>query len=526
MSGSASHDLDFVQAQVETPFRNYLKSSSDLLRGLAPSLGLSQAQAFSDEELDILVEHAFHRYVEQAGLFGTPEGCRSRLEAIQAIGVDEIGCLIDFGIPTDVVLESLHHLDQLRQQVQSGPRYDLTSNLLSHSVTHLQCTISLAQMLILDEAAFDALAQVQHLLLGGEALPQGLAQALLERRAAQGTPGPLLNMYGPTEATIWATTHRVEADDLGAPIPIGTPIAGTYAYVLDSHQQLCPIGVPGELYLGGDGVVPGYHERPERDAERFVPDPFRPGRRLYRTGDRAFARQDGSFSFLGRTDHQVKLRGHRIELGEVEAALEALPSVDRAAARIFGDGFADQRLIAYVILAQAAELPSAQVQSQLRRALTELLPAAMIPAQILVLNALPHTPNGKLDRSALPSPQPTAGGDGQPTQLTPPRNDLERGIAKLWAEALGVSNVGRDQSFFDLGGHSLLMARVHARLKQELGVDLPLVRLFQYPTIESLVAHLEGAADAQAPAVTAQQQASKQRDAMRRLARRGRTSIA
>lgn len=518
------HDLDEVRAEIEVPFRNYLKSSSDLLRGLAPSLGLGgRGVVFSEDDLDVLVEHAFKRYVDTAGLFGTPRSCLEKVDEISAIGVSEIACLIDFGIPASNVLESLHPLDELRRRSSSTVSFTIPEQVTRRTITHLQCTPSLAQMMTFDDASLDALAKVEHLLLGGEAMPTTLASRLLERRRELGTSGALINMYGPTETTIWSTTHRV--DNADEAIPIGRPIANTRTYVLDVDFQPCPIGVPGELFIAGEGVVLGYHERPDLDAERFLPDPFVSGERMYRTGDRVQWREDGALAYLGRNDNQVKLRGHRIELGEIENALERLADVERAVTRVWGESGESQQLVAYVMPKASVNLQDshAELSARWRRELGEHLPAAMVPGMMIVLPELPRTPNGKVDRNALPAPHDTSV-TAAVVDIAPPRNDLERNVAEIWSDVLGRGEVGRDQSFFDLGGHSLLMARVHARLKTDLEVDLPLVRLFQYPTIAALVEHIEQGASGSSSAAAVQRKASRERDALRRLGRRTRTT--
>lgn len=518
-------DRDFVRAQVERPFRDYLKSSSDLLRGFAANLGMGDgARPFSDDELEVLVDHAFQRYFQTSGLFGTPLDCRDRLAQLQALGVTEIGCLIDFGVPTDTVLDSLESLHALRLQQGHARQVSIPEQLERHELRYLQCTPSLAQMLSLDEASRAVLARVPTLLLGGEALPVGLAQRLTAARAEAGAEGALLNLYGPTETTIWSTVYRVRGDE--ETMPIGLPLGGERAYVLNEARQLCPVGVPGELYLAGAGVVLGYHQRPELDAERFLPDPFAPAAdaaaaRMYRTGDRAVWREDGTLGFLGRNDDQVKLRGHRIELGEIEAVMERCAQVTRAVAQVWQAGDGDQRLLAYLLLAAGSE-PS-EAEAAVKRELMTALPAAMIPSGFVVVTELPYTPNGKIDRRALPAPDQQRASAVR--DLAPPRNELERKVAAIWAEVLGLPAVGRDESFFDLGGHSLLLAKLHARLKAELGMEPPLVKLFQYPTVAKLVEFLEadsaGAEQQKAQEVRAQ--ASLQRGALQRLAQLGKS---
>jgi len=353
-------------------------------------------------------------------------------------------------------------------------------------VTHMQCTPSLARMIALAPQGLSSLGQLQKLLLGGEALPLALA-----RQLRQVFRGAMLNMYGPTETTIWSTTSRIE--EYPHSISIGKPIRNTQVYVLDSALRPAEPGVAGDLFIGGDGVVRGYWKRPELTAERFLDDPFFPGNLMYRTGDIARFLPDGSLEFLGRADFQVKLRGFRIEIGEVEAALETQSGIAQAvvvACDFQSEGNAeDKRLVAYVVPKAGSSIK----QADLRGALTATLPEYMVPSIFMMLDSLPLTANGKVDRKALPTPVV----DEEPqTSQELPRNELEAVIAREWQEALGVKQVGLNRNFFDLGAHSLMVAEVHMQLQQLLGREISLVDLFQFPTVSTLAAHLSGQAAA------------------------------
>ena len=322
-------------------------------------------------------------------------------------------------------------------------------------------------------------------LCGGEALPAELARGLRRRS------GQLWNVYGPTETTIWSTQDRI--DEVGATVPIGRPIANTQTYVLDARLHPVPLGAAGELYIGGNGVARGYLDRPELTAERFVPDPFAgaPGARLYRTGDLARYRADGRIECLGRVDHQVKLRGFRIELGEIEAALREHPDVHDCVVVAREEG-ADKRLVAYVV-ARDEGAPSV---TELRQLLKGRLPEYMVPSTFVRLPALPRTPNGKVDRRALPAPGPAerAGAD------ILPRSPIEEAVAGIWREVLGLERVGIHDSFFELGGHSLMATQVLSRVQEAFGVTVPLRRVFESPTIAGLAESVEvGRRDGQAP---------------------------
>ncbi|GAA0390346.1 hypothetical protein Acor_47020 [Acrocarpospora corrugata] len=328
-------------------------------------------------------------------------------------------------------------------------------------VTHVQATPSGWRML-LDSGYRDPALTA---LVGGEALGPELARRL------RGSVGRLVNVYGPTETTIWSTAWEVPAKP--AAVRIGAPIGGTQVYVLDERFNPVRAGVPGELLIGGAGVAHGYLGRASLTAERFVPDPYgAPGGRLYRTGDMVRWRPEGELEFLGRTDNQVKVRGHRIELGEVEAACEAFPGVIQAVAAVH-----EENLIAYII----GEVSLGAVS----RALASTLPAHLVPARFIRITTLPMTPNGKVDRAALPSPT------AQRAEFTPPRTDAESLVADVWTEVLGVPRVGAHDDFFRLGGQSLLAVRVAARILAITGVELPILTMFTRRTVADLAVALE-----------------------------------
>jgi len=323
-----------------------------------------------------------------------------------------------------------------------------------------------------------ACTSLRRVVCSGEALPAPLARRFFAAFPAGAAP-ELLNLYGPTEAAVDVTAWRCEPGDPRETVPIGRPAANTATWVLDAHLRPVPIGIPGELYLGGVQLARGYHARPELTAERFIPDPFADGARLYRTGDQVRLLAGGEIVYLGRLDHQVKIRGVRIELGEIEAVLSALAGVRQAVAVVHGD-----RLVAYVT-GEAAE-------EDLRRQLRERLPEAMVPTAFVRLDALPLLPNGKVDRKALPAPD-----RGPAPGFVPPRTPEESLLAEIWAELLGLEQVGARDNFFERGGHSLLAVLLMARIEKRFGKALPLSALFAAPTLESLAALL---ARAEAPA--------------------------
>ncbi len=314
------------------------------------------------------------------------------------------------------------------------------------------------------------------ILCGGEAVPRELANRLLE------TGAEVWNLYGPTETTIWSTAHRI--DSRQGSVPIGKPIANTQIYILDDQRQLVPKGVPGELYIGGDGLAKGYLHRPELTAERFVQNPFDSDGKIYRTGDLARWLPDDNLEYIGRVDNQVKLRGFRIELGEIETAIEQLPQVRQAVVMVREDAPNDQRLTAYVSLRDGENIDS----KELRAALSSRLPEYMLPSQWLFLKEFPLTPNRKVDRRALPVPENDNAG---PALSAPPTTESEIRIAEIWQELLNHKRVGINDNFFDLGGHSLLVVQLQSRLRKQLDCQISLIELFQRTTVFSIAAYLD-----------------------------------
>jgi amino acid adenylation domain-containing protein len=346
----------------------------------------------------------------------------------------------------------------------------LLRRLTEHGVTAMQATPSTWRLLL--EAGWQGSARFK-ILCGGEAFAADLAEPLRKR-------GTVWNLYGPTETTIWSMAHRVAPGD--GPIPIGRPIANTEVYILDAHLQPVPIGVAGELYIGGAGLARGYHNQLELTARKFIRNPFTndPSVRLYRTGDLVRYLPDGEMEFIGRMDNQVKIRGFRIELAEVENTLGQYPKIRETAVLVREDRPGDKRLVAYVVRRQNHHLTIDEIRSHLKKK----LPEYMVPSVFIVLESLPLTPNGKVDRKALPAPA-----ENRPEiveRYRAPRTGVEDMLASIWAEVLNVQKVGVHDNFFDLGGHSLLAVRVVQCIEKRIGRPVRVTDIFQAPTVEQL----------------------------------------
>ncbi|MBZ4401240.1 non-ribosomal peptide synthetase, partial [Myxococcus sp. AS-1-15] len=368
---------------------------------------------------------------------------------------------------------------------------ELEAGLARSGVTTLWLTSALFEQVMATRP--EALSGVRQLLTGGDVVSPSAVRARLARG------GVVINGYGPTENTTFTTCHPLTAGSrVDGAVPIGRPISNTQVHVVDAAMSLVPVGVWGELYTGGDGLAWGYLRRPELTAERFVPNPFsaEPGARLYRTGDRARWRRDGTLEFAGRLDGQVKLRGFRIESGEVESVLASHPDVREVAVVAREDGPGGRWLVAYCVPSEGA-LPKSQ---ELRAWVRARLPEYMVPSAIVMLPGLPLTPNGKLDRRALPSP----GVEGSRREYVAPRTAMEQVVAEVLAPLLGLARMGVEDDFFELGGHSLLATRAMSRLREVVGRELPVRVLFESSTVSRLAERLEEDHEAQRSPLTHQ----------------------
>ena len=388
--------------------------------------------------------------------------------------------------------------------------HQLEMVIRQHGVTCLWLTAGLFNQLI--DARPTVLATVPHVLAGGEALSAAHVQ-----KAMNQLPNlRLTNGYGPTESTTFACTYTIPKGQTfpNGSVPIGRPIANTQCYLLDERLQRVPVGAVGELHLGGDGLARGYHQRPELTAEKFIPNPHsaEPGARLYKTGDLVRYLPDGNLEFLGRTDKQLKIRGYRIEPGEIEAALTQHSNILKAAVIAWGDGPNHKELVACLVICQ----PPAPAIAELREFLRQKLPAYLVPAVFIPLPELPLTPNGKVDRHALlVSHAPVADNEileaRSPSSL--PETLQEQNIARIWQEVLQLPAIGLDRNFFDVGGDSIRIASVHARLQRLLDREFPITDLFVHTTIRSQAAHFHSAGKAAHTVNASQVRAQRQREA-------------
>jgi natural product biosynthesis luciferase-like monooxygenase protein len=515
-----------VRELAREPMKRYLRASVSLIKDVASAFpafrsttGEAVDRAFADlaeEDVDALLNFAFERYYNTSALLGSVESCARMVTRLRGTGIDEIACLIDFGLDTDTVLSHLEQLTALKDSFALGDRPDdhapanegIGALIRREGVTHLQCTPTMAKMLMLDAEARDGLAQLAIMMVGGEALPPALASDLL---GAVG--GRLENMYGPTETTIWSSTSTVRA---GEPISIGHPIANTQLYVLDEDRRPVASGRAGELWIGGEGVARGYLHAEDLSAERFVRDPFvaNATARMYRTGDLVRHAEGDRLEFLGRTDQQVKVRGHRIELGEIEARLVAHPGIADAVVVAQTDALGDLRLAAFVIA--TAQMPStATLKEHLRGA----LPEYMLPAHFVSVTEFPRTPNQKVDRNAFPSAAEAASLEVG-TPYVAPESPVEAVVVRAWEGLLGTPRVGLDDNFFELGGDSLMVVRLHRRLEEALETEIAFASLFRFPTVRGFVAHgLGGAAVGTEGSTITGAASAQQRAAARRQVR-------
>ncbi|WP_440435346.1 MupA/Atu3671 family FMN-dependent luciferase-like monooxygenase [Pseudoalteromonas luteoviolacea] len=469
------HDQEKVMSTVEKPFKDYLRSSLGLIAPVAKELGLDLV---TDEAQ--IVDTAYKRYFNTSSLFGSPEICLEKVKELSALGVNEIACLIDFGIDEEKVLESLPLIAELQstykrmnaQQQQLRLRedneFEPNSLIAKHKITHLQCTPAFAAQL--DE---DSLSTLKALFVGGDAMTPRLVSNL-----KQNMKGDLFNMYGPTEATVWTSVQHVEQHETF----IAKPMVNTDYLILDSNQQIVPVGELGELYIGGLSVTSGYINAPQKQQEHFVKlvidDAI-----WYRTGDLVSWDNECGIQFHGRVDNQVKVNGHRIELGEIESALELHSDVEEAIVLQTGE---HKDLLCAFVTSRSSE--DSLDEGMLKAHVGNHVPSYMLPQKFVVLEALPTNSNGKVDRNALSLHAEKLQTD---TISAPPQSTSEKQLHTIWCELLNRSSIDINSSFFDVGGHSLLATRLAKKIEEQLDITMEVKVLFQYTSIAEQAQYID-----------------------------------
>ncbi|MCP4771024.1 MAG: LLM class flavin-dependent oxidoreductase [Planctomycetes bacterium] len=542
-------DREELRELARGPFCSYLATAADLLKDhmsawAAVRTPMNKGKYDTDfnlsdlagEDVQDLLDFAYKRYFESDALFGTPESCLGMVDKMRDLEVDEIACLVDFGAEPELILKQLPYLQQFKERVQGGQqgleaRENLEDLILTHKATHLQCTPSMATMLLAESAITEALGTLDVMMVGGEALTEDLASKL---RAI--VPGRVMNMYGLTETAIWSSTADIEHDT--TVVSLGEPLANNRFYALDANLQLVPPGLPGELFIAGLCVARGYLGKPDLTSSAFLQDPFDASGEglLYKSGDQVRQLPDGTMRFMGRGDSQVKVNGYRIELGEIEAAMLSHEEVSQAAVLVVTNPLGARVLAAHFVLEANSKLEIEELRSFLRTC----LPEYMIPREFHVHERFPKTNNGKTDRKAL-----AQGGGGVAAAPIPPAPkaqpqaaaveavemsaaELEDALEKIWIDILGLNSLDRNANFFDLGGHSLLTISLKRILMAEHGIEVALIALFSHSTVRSLATFLAAEQEGKKPAAAtnggpsggAPQSAAAKRAALRR-ARRG-----
>ncbi|MFE9279657.1 MupA/Atu3671 family FMN-dependent luciferase-like monooxygenase, partial [Paenibacillus glucanolyticus] len=410
-------DNDEVKRLVKEPFCEYLRTSTDLIATLAKGLGMDVDPANAGKAMDELIEIGFERYWQTAALLGSRETCSRLLGQLSRIGVQEIACLIDFGLSPELVMEGLQRLNAWREDIRREKAENIARK---YPIRTIQCTPSRLRMLLEDPGSQRFLRSLRTILVGGEALTLKLVQEVRRRTDAR-----IFNLYGPTETTVWSSLYEVK--NPSDPIVLGEPIMNRQFYVLDPNRKVVPIGVIGEIYIGGDGVSPGYMDK-ELNAGAFVDHPYHEGKVLYRTGDMGRYLPNGMIEYRGRNDNQVKIRGYRVELGEVEKVLLSQPGVRAGVVLVKEDEKATKRLVAYLEVEEGAQ------QSAIREGMKQTLPHYMIPSIFVMMDKLPLNPNGKIHRKMLPEPHERWTGETKAKRV--PETELERQVAQIWEQTL------------------------------------------------------------------------------------------
>jgi natural product biosynthesis luciferase-like monooxygenase protein len=491
-----SDDKD-IKNIVKEPLTNYLRESIHLVKPLVEEAGIDW-----EKDPDTVLEFAFERYYQTSGLFGTPQSCLTRVAELQAVGVDEVASLLDFGISTETTLANLPCLAQLQRLCkQNAAKQRLLTKRMDrqwspfelierHNVTHMQCTPTYVNDWAGSDEGNKALASLQMLLVGGEAIAPNLASQLTEH-----VKGSVHNMYGPTETTIWSGVQSINGKD----VRIGPPMLNTQFYVVDANHQLVPKGVAGELCIGGDGVARGYFNREDLTKQRFISNPYGSsiGKGaddvIYKTGDLVRRTPKDGLAFLGRLDDQIKLNGFRIELGEIEHRIASCDEVHSALVVAKKNDNGSQTLVAYIKLdAKRKNVDHYEaVVDNVKQGLRINMPDFMMPSAFVYVSQWPLTPNGKINRRGLPE----VDGATVAQQHVEPETDTEKALATVWAKVLyiEVSTISALGNFFNLGGHSLLAIRLVAAIGTEFDIEVALRMVFETSDLRAMAQEIDRA---------------------------------
>ncbi|MBC7862844.1 MAG: LLM class flavin-dependent oxidoreductase [Bacteroidia bacterium] len=470
-------DIDVVKAQVKEPFKTYLKSSIGLIKNLAKDMDVNP-ETLSESDIDELLNIGFERYWQTSALLGTMQSCNRLVEKLCAIGVTEVAALIDFGLENEIVLSGLDDLNELKKKfdVRESEITQLRDNVAP--VNTLQATPSYINLLLEDEHSSLFIESLKHIIAGGEKFPESLAKKLSEKTKAE-----IYNMYGPTETTIWSASGSIVS---GTPVSIGKPIQNTRIYILDANKNICPVGIPGDLYIAGDGLARGYFNDEVLTNEKFSTLTFAEHltERLYKTGDTARWKEDGTIDLIGRSDDQLKINGYRIEPGEIENALRSHESVNEAAVIGKENSKGEKHMVAFIVTRNTISI------SEIRNFLLTKLPPYCVPDNFVELKQMPLMVSGKTDRKALQSHE--GANLASVTKYAAPETTTEKMLAGIWSEVLGINKekIGTRDNFFDLGGNSLKMIRVMSLINKKINRKLSLVNAYGLPNISSLSAFI------------------------------------
>jgi natural product biosynthesis luciferase-like monooxygenase protein/amino acid adenylation domain-containing protein/non-ribosomal peptide synthase protein (TIGR01720 family) len=459
------NDINEVEKIVKTPFKQYLKTSAGLIKNIAKDL---DKEILGEQDIETILDIAFERYWKTTALLGTEESCMGLLNEIYNIGVTEVACLIDFGINENIIIENLKNLTRLKSYFTKNKNENAKSSFSS-----IQITPSYLEALLDDTNSAEFIKSLKNIIVGGENFTTDLLNKIrLKSHAA------IYNMYGPTETTIWSTFQKVSEN---IKLNIGKPIQNTQVYILDDHKRLCPLGVKGELYIGGDGLSRGYYKQEELTNDKFITlDFIDKNKKFYRTGDVAKWLPNGTLDFLGRNDSQIKLNGFRIELGEIEQIISNQDLISQSVVVVKEKGN-DKFMVAYFVSKNNID------KKVLQDNLSKVLPDYMLPRYYVQLDSIPLTPNGKADRKALPAVDEK---DLIKDLYVAPRTKEEELIVAVWSEVLRYDKISVKDSFYNLGGDSIKSIRIVSLLKQR-GYTVKVEQVLRNPIVEDLAKLVE-----------------------------------